>query len=375
MTLLLAAATPDAGGVNITWLLARDFGLLTFVLATASVLLGLSTSTRTGDRALGRGVIYDSHRALALLTMLALGGHLLFLALDGYAQFSIPSLLIPFTIWYRPFWSSLGIFAAYLVTAIYLSFYVRSRIGYKTWRAIHYATLGVFLLAVVHGLMAGSDSGAPWSVLLYAGAVGAVGVLLTFRLLRGASIHPRWAWLQEFGDEGAARLSLALGTVLAALALTAIVLLTSSPATTAAPDTSETANVPVSATAAPRNDPAEPPDDEREDRALRRQSGNVVFSGSSEADGWHLFSGSFSGTELDVAASGAVSLLRIDTGDVLFQSSSPITVSDGSGSIQTTLDGLGSFSGGYIDIDGTYQVDSGDVRIEAHVEVATPLTR
>jgi sulfoxide reductase heme-binding subunit YedZ len=376
----LLAATPGATSTNTTWLLARDLGLLTFVLATVSVLFGLSTSTRTGDRTLGRGVVYDSHRALALLTMLALGGHIVFLALDGYAQFSIPSLLIPFTIWYRPLWSAFGIFAAYLLVAIYVSFYVRNRIGYKTWRAMHYATFGVFLLAVVHGLMTGTDAGATWSVALYAGAVGAVGVMLTFRLLRGANVRPQWAWLTEFGNDGATRLSLAFGTVLGALALTAVVLLTSGTPATSASDTAQVATPPVASTQPPQDDDRaegndNDVDDDNRQPALRRQSGDVTFTGPADTAGWRLVSPSFNGAELDVDASGAVTLIRLDTGDVLFQAAAPLTVDGTDGAIQTTLDGVGRFEGGYINLDGTYQVVAGQVSLQATVEVATPLSR
>jgi len=373
-SLVLAVAPGAATKTGVTWLIARDLGFLTYVLATASVLLGLSTSTRTGDRTVGRGAIYDSHRALALLTLIALGGHILFLALDNYAKFSISSLFIPFTIWYRPFWSSLGILAAYLVVTIYASFYVRSRIGYRTWRIVHFATFAVFVLAVVHGFMAGTDAKASWAVLLYVFSVGAVAVMMTYRLLRGANVNPRWAWMPDFGDEGAARLAFALGTVMVALALTGVVLLTSgTQPTTAAVDDDTEVEAPAASAPAAQTDPATLPD--ASEPELRRRAGNAVFSGSAGSNGWRLTSPSLAGAELDVTNAGQLSLIRLDTGQAIFQTSAAVTISGDAGPLQVTLDGVGPYVGGYMTIDGNYQVTAGQVNLAAHVEVATPVSR
>jgi methionine sulfoxide reductase heme-binding subunit len=372
--LFLAAAPGVATGTNTTWLIARDLGLVTYLLATSSVLVGLATSTRTGDRTVGRGAVYDSHRALALLTLTALSGHILFLALDSYAQFSITSLFVPFTIWYRPVWSSLGIVAAYLLVAVYASFYVRSLIGYRTWRALHYATFGVFVLATLHGFMAGSDAHASWSIMLYVGAVGSVAVMLTYRLLRGVSVAPRWAWLDSVGDEGAARIAFSMATVMGAVVLTGVVLLTAgTPATTAASDDNATVQNPAASVPSSQSDPANPPN--ANEPQYQRRSGNVVFSGTVESDGWRLQSPSLRGVELDVTNSGHPTLIQLNTGETIFQSSSIVSVVGTSGSFQTTLNGVGQYAGGRVIIDGNYQVAADQVSLAAQVEVDTPVTR
>ena len=57
----------------------------------------------------------------------------------------------------------------------------RRRIGARAWRRLHWLTYAVFGLATVHGLAAGTDSGRPWALALYGGAVGAVAAATGWR--------------------------------------------------------------------------------------------------------------------------------------------------------------------------------------------------
>jgi DMSO/TMAO reductase YedYZ heme-binding membrane subunit len=66
---------------------------------------------------------------------------------------------------------------------IYASFSLRKRIGTKNWRRLHYATYGLFLLATVHGLAAGTDSSRPWAFGMYVAAVAAVAAATAWRVL------------------------------------------------------------------------------------------------------------------------------------------------------------------------------------------------
>ncbi len=169
--MVLAIAAPELSrlslGENPAWYAARASGMVAYLLATASVLLGMATSMRLGERLLGKANVADLHRSLSLLTLIAISAHLLFLALDGYAKFTIAQLSIPFVSWYRPFWTGFGIISAYLAFAVYASFYLRRWISYKAWRAFHYATFGVWGLGTLHGIGAGTDTSEPWVIGIY----------------------------------------------------------------------------------------------------------------------------------------------------------------------------------------------------------------
>jgi hypothetical protein len=91
-----------------------------------------------------------------------LGLQVLALLGDHYVGFRLSQLLVPFTVPYRPFWTALGTLGLYLLGGIAASFYVRRLIGNRAWRTIHCATFGAFSLALLRGVFAGTDSGAPW---------------------------------------------------------------------------------------------------------------------------------------------------------------------------------------------------------------------
>jgi DMSO/TMAO reductase YedYZ heme-binding membrane subunit len=73
--------------------------------------------------------------------------------------------------------AALGILAAYGAILVHASFSWRRRIGPKTWRKVHYLSFFVFAAALLHGLLAGSDSGAPGTQALYVSSATAVGLL------------------------------------------------------------------------------------------------------------------------------------------------------------------------------------------------------
>ena len=58
--------------------------------------------------------------------------------------------------------------AAELMMVVYASFSLRTRIGFRNWRRLHWATSLVFAFATLHGLAAGTDSGTTWALALWA---------------------------------------------------------------------------------------------------------------------------------------------------------------------------------------------------------------
>ena len=72
-----------------------------------------------------------------------------------------------------------------------LSFYVRKRIGQKTWRQPPLPLVPAFLAATAHGLMAGTDSAASWALTGYGIALATVLLLLTYRILVSVAARRR----------------------------------------------------------------------------------------------------------------------------------------------------------------------------------------
>jgi hypothetical protein len=62
--------------------------------------------------------------------------------------------------------------------------------GQKTWRLVHFASLGVFLASLLHGITAGSDTQSPVMLGLYLGSAFAVAALVGFRLTSHEDASP-----------------------------------------------------------------------------------------------------------------------------------------------------------------------------------------
>jgi sulfoxide reductase heme-binding subunit YedZ len=162
------------------WLLARASGLTAYALLTSSVLAGLTVKSRPLGRRLRAAAVTDLHRFLSLLALGAIAVHGLTLALDTAVRIPVAALLVPGLSPYRPLAAGIGVLAAELMVLIYVSFSLRSRIGVRSWRRLHYLTFAVFAAATVHGLAAGTDR---WAFGLYAGSVAAVASLTAWRVL------------------------------------------------------------------------------------------------------------------------------------------------------------------------------------------------
>jgi methionine sulfoxide reductase heme-binding subunit len=165
------------------WLLARASGLTAYVLLTGSVLAGLVLKSRPFGRALKPAATTDVHRFLALLGLGMLGLHGGTLLLDHTLRMPLAGLFVPGASPYRTAAVAAGVVAAELMALIYLSFFLRRRIGARNWRRLHWATYLVFLLATVHGFASGTDATQPWAHDLYLGAVGAVAFATAWRAL------------------------------------------------------------------------------------------------------------------------------------------------------------------------------------------------
>jgi sulfoxide reductase heme-binding subunit YedZ len=165
------------------WLLARASGLTAYGLLTASVLAGLVLKSRPFGRPLKPATTTDVHRFLALLGLGMLALHGTTLMLDHTLRMPRAGLFVPGDSPYRAPAVALGVVAAELMALIYISFLLRPKIGARNWRRLHWATYLVFLLATIHGVASGTDSGQPWAHDLYLGAVGAVAFATTWRAL------------------------------------------------------------------------------------------------------------------------------------------------------------------------------------------------
>ena len=163
------------------WLASRSAGIVAYLLLSCAVLLGLAMALRLAPAQL-RGVVRQAHERVALLALGAIGAHALLLLGDGFLRPGLSGILVPFTMRHRLLWTGLGILAAYLTAGLALTFYARRRLGPARWRTAHRLIPAAWLLAAVHALGAGSDTGSLWLQAPLALTLAAGLTLLGFRL-------------------------------------------------------------------------------------------------------------------------------------------------------------------------------------------------
>jgi predicted ferric reductase len=169
------------------WYLTRSSGFVAYLMLFVAVTLGLTMTGDVLDRWLRRYRIYDIHRFLSLMTLIVIVFHALIVLPDWYFSFSVAQLLLPFASPYRPLYMTLGLASLYLTAFIVATFYLRRIFSYVIWRFVHYATFGAYVLALFHGVGAGTDTPATWVRYLYVVTALIVFNLLVYRALKGSA--------------------------------------------------------------------------------------------------------------------------------------------------------------------------------------------
>ena len=165
---------PLVEGSKAYWYTARAGGFIAYLLLWLATVWGVLMSSKMVKGKIDATLMYGIHEFLPMLAMVFAGLHALVLMGDAYIGFSLVDLLVPFAASYRPLWTGLGSVALYLSLALIASFYLKSFVSRKVWRAFHYTAFLAFGLAMVHGLMAGSDAGNPvvrWMYILTGAAL------------------------------------------------------------------------------------------------------------------------------------------------------------------------------------------------------------
>lgn len=173
---------PLTGQTSAYWYMARAGGLVAYLLLWSSSIWGLTLSTKVISDMIPAPLAYGIHEFLSILAIIFAVLHAVVLLGDQYIQFNIFHLAIPFIAPYEPLWTGLGTIGLYLSAALTASFYIRRQIGQKVWRAMHYIAFVAYVLALVHGLMAGTDSPLAITKLMYLGTGFSVLFLTYYRL-------------------------------------------------------------------------------------------------------------------------------------------------------------------------------------------------
>ena len=185
-----------ATGGSLYWYVTRSTGAVALLLLSGAVVLGVVDVRRCSTPRWPRFVIDALHRNVALLAMVFLCVHIITSVLDSFASISLIDAVVPFASSYRPFWLGLGAIAFDLLIAVTITSLLRRRMGYASWRAIHWLTYASWPIALLHGLGTGSDASSTWLLALSLACLLAVLAAVVVRVADG--------WPEHLARRGAA---------------------------------------------------------------------------------------------------------------------------------------------------------------------------
>jgi predicted ferric reductase len=185
-----------SSGGNAYWYLTRSTGGVALLLLTFAIALGVVDVRRWSTPRWPRFLVDSLHRNVSLLAIVFLALHILTSVLDSFAPISLLDAFVPFAGSYRPLWLGLGAVAFDLLIAVTLTSMLRRRVGYASWRAIHWMTYASWPVALLHGLGTGSDAASTWLLAL---STFCAAVVLAAVLVRVAA-----GWPEHLARRGAA---------------------------------------------------------------------------------------------------------------------------------------------------------------------------
>jgi sulfoxide reductase heme-binding subunit YedZ len=173
------------------WYLTRGSGLMSLVLLTGAVALGVLTTAGWRATWWPRFLTLGVHRNLSLLAVVSLLVHIASTIADGFAPIGWWDAIIPFHSPYRPLWLGLGAIAVDLLAAVVVTSLLRRHLSLTLWRAVHWTTWAAWPVAVLHGLGTGSDTTHRWTQVVYVGCGLVVLASAWWRIAMGWPTQPR----------------------------------------------------------------------------------------------------------------------------------------------------------------------------------------
>ncbi len=168
------------------WWAARSSGFVAQVALTMSMLFGLMISSRGLDGGVNRSTVLDHHQQWTLAAVIALVVHVLVIVTDDYSSITVAGALVPGLSTELVGPVALGAIAFWGVLLLTLSSWLRSYMSFVVWRVVHTLALAAFVLGLVHGMTAGTDTALPVFQVLYVGSGSAIIGATIFRFLHVA---------------------------------------------------------------------------------------------------------------------------------------------------------------------------------------------
>ncbi|MEO8230065.1 MAG: hypothetical protein ABI628_09935 [Chloroflexota bacterium] len=142
------------------WLAARASGIVCYLLLVGQISFGLVLSHPTNQATwqLSRR-LFPWHENLWVFVLAFLAVHVVSIVLDPYAGVGVEGALIPGLSSYRSSPVALGTLAMYAMILTGISARYTKLLPPGFWLKLHRLSIAVFVLAWLHGILAGTDGG------------------------------------------------------------------------------------------------------------------------------------------------------------------------------------------------------------------------
>ena len=167
------------------WNILRAAGIGSYIMFFLSVTWGLVATTSPFGKRIAKPSATLIHQFLSTCGLVLLGIHLGGLLLDRFIVFSVADLLVPMRSTYRPVATAAGILAMYGTVFVIVTSWLRRPLGAARWRRTHLLAVPIFTLALLHGILAGTDTARPVMWWMYV----ATGLVVLFLIVvRGLTV-------------------------------------------------------------------------------------------------------------------------------------------------------------------------------------------
>jgi len=174
-----------------SWYLMRGSGVMTLILLSAVVVLGIATSGHATLGRLPRFATPALHRSISLLSVVFLGVHVVTAIVDPYAAVRVLQIVLPLPVDPYPLWLGLGALSLDVLAALIATSLLRQRLSLRVWKSVHWLAYASWPLAFAHSLGIGTDVSSAWFLGVALACSASVVGATVWRLWRAGEALPK----------------------------------------------------------------------------------------------------------------------------------------------------------------------------------------
>lgn len=142
---------------TVMWYTSRATGVVSLLLMTAVVLLGLLVTRQGRLPGMPRFAVTGLHRNLSLIAVVFVALHVLTAVGDNYVHIPLTATIIPLTSPYERLSLALGTVSLDLTIAVVVTSLLRRHLSRRLWRGVHLLAYASWPVAWLHSITSSPD--------------------------------------------------------------------------------------------------------------------------------------------------------------------------------------------------------------------------